>query len=502
MDHPCAPLLRWGRHGRSSRLERPIHTRVRIVSDRLWRDTFRARYFAVGLLAVVAILAPTLGTPVRHRARPLAFGLPYNYLLHQVQRRPGRPGAAPYTDTAACLVFGLIEPASYIATLMVMLAAVALATVIFGRANAMGAIIMGTAGLTAVSLVRLPPYGAIGVLGFVIAAGLVVVTVTEVADNERRLRQRMSSVVDGLDAVVWESSPPLARFDYVSGRAESCLAIPARVSDPAFWFANVHPDDRDRVGDDRSRPSGSVATPRVRMCGPTAESSTSTAGLVHPRPQRPWCSAPRGDDRRLRPHPGPERVVQYADLVERIKIGLLILRLETRRRQLPAPGAANPSPASPPAPARAPLGKRFYRLSRPAQHRAPPPAGRRRAHRRPFDIAHFPSGRQRTRRSSTAAFPLAGTRSALVRGHTGQTLAADALRRKALHDGSPPAEPTMLAADPGLALREARTQRRRRLLTMASTSSRRSTTPSATITATSCSRAWPTASASGSPTSS
>jgi diguanylate cyclase (GGDEF)-like protein/PAS domain S-box-containing protein len=416
-------------------------------SDRLWRDTFHARYGAVVLLACIAALATELGGYRFVVAGALlAFGLPYNFLLHQVQRRTGSPPALlPYTDTAACLIFALIEPATFIPTLMVMLAAVALATVIFGRANAMGAVIMATAGLTGVTLVIEPPFGAIGVLGFVVAAGLVIVTVTEVADNERRLRQRMSSVVDGLDAVVWEASPPLARFDYVSGRAEELLGHPGEAwLTPAFWFANVHPEDRDRVAEERLDAIAGRG-------GHTAEYRMVRAdgGVVH---VHELVSFTRDHSGRVLGAQGvmidvsvrnrtQERVVQYADLVERIKIGLLILRLDDAHDDNSLLlVAANPSAAEAlQRPLQTRLGKRFDRLFPALLNTALP---RRLAEvvrsGVPFDIAHFPlrEGQPDEKIFYLRAFPLAGQAVGLsFEDITGQTMAAAALRRQALHDG-------------------------------------------------------------------
>jgi len=60
--------------------------------------------------------------------------------------------------------------------------------------------------------------------------------------------ERLRSLVEGLDAIVWECDATL-QFTYVSPRAESMTGYPAAqwLGDPDFWAAHIHPDDRERA---------------------------------------------------------------------------------------------------------------------------------------------------------------------------------------------------------------------------------------------------------------
>ena len=71
--------------------------------------------------------------------------------------------------------------------------------------------------------------------------------------------RRFFDLVQGLDAVVWETEAPTdeeiagtgspRRFSFISQRVETLLGYPAErwTADPDFWPATVHPEDRDRV---------------------------------------------------------------------------------------------------------------------------------------------------------------------------------------------------------------------------------------------------------------
>jgi PAS domain S-box-containing protein len=66
----------------------------------------------------------------------------------------------------------------------------------------------------------------------------------QVAASERRYRD----LVQGLDAIVWEADAASHRFSFVSQRAEPLLgyAVTQWLSEPDFWAAHLHADDRER----------------------------------------------------------------------------------------------------------------------------------------------------------------------------------------------------------------------------------------------------------------
>ncbi len=62
-------------------------------------------------------------------------------------------------------------------------------------------------------------------------------------------RQHLSDLVNGIEAVIWESDARVARFTFVNDYARKLLGIDTDrwVAEPAFWYENVHPDDRARA---------------------------------------------------------------------------------------------------------------------------------------------------------------------------------------------------------------------------------------------------------------
>ena len=62
-------------------------------------------------------------------------------------------------------------------------------------------------------------------------------------------RRHLSDLVNGIEAVIWESDAGVARFTFVNDYARKLLGIDTErwVAEPAFWYENVHPDDRARA---------------------------------------------------------------------------------------------------------------------------------------------------------------------------------------------------------------------------------------------------------------
>lgn len=57
------------------------------------------------------------------------------------------------------------------------------------------------------------------------------------------------TLVQSLQAVLWEADPQTFRFLYVSPQAESLLGYPVThwMEQPDFWIAHIHPEDRDQA---------------------------------------------------------------------------------------------------------------------------------------------------------------------------------------------------------------------------------------------------------------
>lgn len=62
-------------------------------------------------------------------------------------------------------------------------------------------------------------------------------------------RRHLSDLVNGIEAVIWESDAGVQHFSFVNDYARKLLGIDTNrwVAEPAFWYENVHPDDRARA---------------------------------------------------------------------------------------------------------------------------------------------------------------------------------------------------------------------------------------------------------------
>ena len=107
--------------------------------------------------------------------------------------------------------------------------------------------------------------------GRILAIGLVAALITGVANyllaqRQRRLsaslreserlteavettRRHLTDLVNGIEAVIWESDAEMYRFTFVNDYARKLLGMDTEhwVAEPAFWYENVHPDDRARA---------------------------------------------------------------------------------------------------------------------------------------------------------------------------------------------------------------------------------------------------------------
>ncbi|HEY5577575.1 MAG TPA: PAS domain-containing protein, partial [Deferrimonas sp.] len=65
--------------------------------------------------------------------------------------------------------------------------------------------------------------------------------------------RHISDLVRRLDAIVYEADPATGKFTFVSERARTLLGYPAErwLADQGFWLSLLHPEDRDRVAEQR-----------------------------------------------------------------------------------------------------------------------------------------------------------------------------------------------------------------------------------------------------------
>jgi PAS domain S-box-containing protein len=86
----------------------------------------------------------------------------------------------------------------------------------------------------------------------------------------QRSRERLSSLVDAIDGIVWECRPESLEFTFVSRQAERILGFAPEqwLADAGFWAARLHPDDAARAQRQRREgiAQGEVYGCEYRMC--------------------------------------------------------------------------------------------------------------------------------------------------------------------------------------------------------------------------------------------
>jgi diguanylate cyclase (GGDEF)-like protein/PAS domain S-box-containing protein len=300
----------------------------------LGRLVFAARHTSIVALAVLAAVVPSIG-PNRWWIAGAVLGLvlPWDLLMHWWTRRTGRP---PVVMFLANQLFGAafiaLAPTVYVPTLLALVADIGLAIVIFGRRTSGTALAFGVlvVGCAAFSVDTHEPL--VGMFGYVIAGASLIAGVGALFESERRLRNRHLALLGDVDAIVWEAvHAPTRRYTFASERANAILGFPAtQWTESGFWQEHIHPDDLERVlAEDadafRGRHDVELEYRMISADGRVVclrdlvtvviDDAGQALGL---RGVMIDITAQRGAEERFR---------QYADLVERIQMALLVARL-------------------------------------------------------------------------------------------------------------------------------------------------------------------------------
>jgi len=292
---------------------------------------FRIRYLGIMALSAAAM---ALGEfPLAVPAGILVFGIGFNALAHRITRQTGRPPSwLHFADLTACLVFPLLEPSTLLPALLVMMAVVSLAASLSGIRRSATVVAYGTIGLAVIASMVELPNAAVSITGFAVTGLMVSTAVGRLADTESRSRARLNKTIDNLDAILWVRPPDSDRFTFVNQRGTTMLGWSGdEWLEPGFWRARVHPADlqhveaaaersialgldhevtyRFRTADDRWVHLHDRVTAVVDGNGET----TALQGLSIDVTERVRIE---------------QRVNQYADLVERIDLALLVLEID------------------------------------------------------------------------------------------------------------------------------------------------------------------------------
>jgi len=297
----------------------------------LLEQLFRRRHGGIVVLVIGALAVREFPLSV-----PIAIavvGTTINTVGQLQARRTGR--MAPWihvVDIAACIAFAAIAPGTVLPALTVMVAVTCLAACMSGLRNTLTLIGLGTVALAVVVVARDLTDGSLIVLAFVVAGLMVAAAVAPLVGAEADVRTRLDTTINNLDAILWVREPGPDRFSFVNERATALLGWPTqRWSEPGFWTSHVHPEDRDRV---------SVAIARGLALGVDHEVvyrfRTADDRWVHLHDRVTAMVDSGGQTTALQGMSIDvsdrvrieQRINQYADIVERIDLALLVLRLQ------------------------------------------------------------------------------------------------------------------------------------------------------------------------------
>ena len=413
----------------------------------LGRLVFTIRHATIVALAVLAAAVPSIG-PNRLWISGAVLGLvlPWDLVMRWWTRRTGRPSVVmPLANQLFGAGFIALAPTVYVPCLLALVADIGLAVVIFGRRTATTALAFGTlvVGAAAFSVDTHEPL--IGLLGFVVAGGSLVTGVGALFEGERGLRSRHLALLGDVDAIVWEARHDSARrYTFASDRAETILGFPpAMWVEDGFWQAHIHPDDLERVLAEDADAFANRRDVELEYRMITADGDIvqlrdlvtvvidATRNPIGLRGVMIDITAQRVAEERSR---------QYADLVERIQLALLVARLvnpdDPRSLEIVA--------ANPMACALSPHGfddlvgyrvvDAFPRLVALGLHEHLATVVKTGEHYDLDDLQPDPDGRSEAH-FSVHAFPLGPDLVGVsLDDVTGPSLAAHALRRQATHD--------------------------------------------------------------------
>ncbi|MCB1039703.1 MAG: PAS domain-containing protein, partial [Acidimicrobiales bacterium] len=420
---------------------------VDIQHDGFLQSLFLQRYVAMGALAVGSAVVFGMGST----AIPLlivAIGFSTNAAAHLYARRTGHaPIWMHLLDMVSVLVFPAVEERTTIPALLVMLAVVSLAASVSGIGPALATVAIGFVGLVAIDLYRPLDDASVMLASFGVAALMIAITVGDLAAVEDRVRRRLNTVVDNLDAILWVRDPSDGRFTFVNQRATTMLGW--REDEwlaPGFWEANLHPADHDPTVEVVGRAVALGIDHEVSYRFRAADGrwvhlhdrvTVSVDGSGAPTALQ-GMSIDVTDRVQIE-----QRVNQYADIVDRIDQALVVLRLDDETDPaMPVLRLQAANPAS----ERLMRRDLFSLIGAPLDEAFPALAGSRLSDRlagvvergvplRVDDLIVRPRGGDQ-RVVTLRAFPLPERSLAVsLQDITDAVAASEALRRQALYDG-------------------------------------------------------------------
>jgi diguanylate cyclase (GGDEF)-like protein/PAS domain S-box-containing protein len=304
---------------------------VDISEDGFLHPLFLQRYIAIAALAAGSVAFGTF--PTYMPVLIIVVGYTANAVAHVQAKRTGQaPTWMHFTDMLGVLVFPAISPDIAVPATLVMLAVVSLAASVSGLGPALLTTAIGTLGLVLINAFDPFPDADLLIAGFAIAALMIATAVGQLAAVEDRVRRRLNTVVDNLDAILWVRNPADDRFTFVNQRATTMLGWSEdEWLAPGFWLAHLHPRDVTATTETVGRAVALGIDHEVSYRFRAADGhwvhlhdrvTVSVDGAGAPTALQ-GMSIDVSDRVQIE-----HRVNQYADIVDRIDQALIVLRLE------------------------------------------------------------------------------------------------------------------------------------------------------------------------------
>ena len=221
-----------------------------------WRHVVKVRLAATFVIPAALALLPIFG-PQRYVLALIAFvaGLACNgWLLHNINRGNPIPRLIAMSDLLTAVLVIALVPLAYSIGITLIVSMTSLYVFWFGRRTTVQLIGGVGVALVVIGVWRQPELWVPAWIAWLITSALGTVILSSVAEVSMQTRNRYNDLVNGIDALVWESAGEGGDADYVSDRVIDLLGFsPAEFANFSFLASHVHPDDIDELVDSRRR---------------------------------------------------------------------------------------------------------------------------------------------------------------------------------------------------------------------------------------------------------
>ena len=294
---------------------------------RTWQTVLTIRHLAVFALCVITVAVARDRTVT---AFAVLVCVPYQAILQLWTLRSKRSVSAALVigdHALAALAIAIVPTASAVSPLIAV-TAVAHAATVNARRTYIALAVSGPLLVTSSAIAGEEALMVIPI--YCLAATVIPYLVSRVAHDKREERDRYRALLDGVDALVWESPPGRLAGHLVTGNTKRILGYaPEHWAARRHWVDHIHIGDRERVlkALARGEGAGTVFELRYRMVGATGKNVHIAEHVRCERDAWGHVSRLRGVmldvTRQLETEDTNRR---YGTIVEHLPVGIVVLR--------------------------------------------------------------------------------------------------------------------------------------------------------------------------------